>query len=118
MPKNERLVLCGGLSGPRKPGTVSLSLDRHGRSGNVCLKIPDISKRLVANIPDTLVDLLEIACYIYAADSAIRRGGPADEQMGMRWRRKLRFVIPVRRLDLWSSTPVASALVETLSFLS
>ena len=118
MPTNEHLVLCGGLSGPRKPGTVSLSLDRHGRSGNVRLKIPDISKRLVANIPDTLVDLLEIACYIYAADSAIRRGGPADEQMGLRWRRKLRFVIPVRRLDLWSSIPVASALVETLSFLS
>jgi 7-cyano-7-deazaguanine synthase in queuosine biosynthesis len=118
MPTNEHLVLCGGLSGPRKPGTVSLSLDRHGKSGNVRLKIPDISKRLVANIPDTLVDLLEIACYIYAADSAIRRGGPADEQMGMRWRRKLRFVIPVRRLELWSSIPVASALVETLSFLS
>ena len=38
--------------------------------------------------------------------------------MGMRWRRKLRFVIPVRRLDLWSSAPVTSALVETLSFLS
>jgi 7-cyano-7-deazaguanine synthase in queuosine biosynthesis len=118
MPTNERLVLCGGLSGPRKPGSVNLSLDRHGRPGNVHLKIPDISKRLVANIPDALVDLLEIACYIYAADSAILRGGPADAQMGMRWRRKLRFVIPVRRLDLWSSAPVASALVETLSFLS
>ena len=118
MPTNERLVLCGGMSGPRKPGTVSLSLRRHGRSGNVRLKIPDISKRLVANIPDTLVDLLEIACYIYAADSAIRRGGPVDEKMGRRWRRKLRFVIPVRRLDLWSSIPVTSALLETLSFLS
>lgn len=38
--------------------------------------------------------------------------------MGLRWRRTLRFVIPVRTPDLWSSIPVASALVETLSFLS
>jgi hypothetical protein len=38
--------------------------------------------------------------------------------MGVRWRRKLRFVIPVRRPDLWSSHPVLSALVETISFLS
>ena len=59
-----------------KPGSVSLSLDRYDRPGNVHLKISDISKRLVVNIPDALVDLLEIACYIYAADSAISRGGP------------------------------------------
>ena len=45
---------------------------------NVHLKIADISKRLLANIPDALVDLLEVASYIYAADSAISRGGLTD----------------------------------------
>ena len=60
----------------------------------------------MANIPDVLADLLEVASYIYAADSAIPRGGKTDAQMGARWRRKFRFVIPVRQPDLWSSNPV------------
>jgi hypothetical protein len=65
-----------------------------------------------------LVDLLEVASYVYAADSAITRGGRIDAQMGARWRRTLRFVIPVRCADVWKSSPVASALVDTLNFLS
>jgi hypothetical protein len=117
MPTNEHLVLCGGMAAPDGAG-ARISLSLHGKSANVHLKIADISKRLLANIPDALIDLLEIASYIYAADSAITRGGQADAQMGMRWRRRLRFVIPVRVPNVWSSAPVASALVETLSFLS
>ena len=58
------------------------------------------------------------ASYVYAADSAISRGGKTDTQMGRRWRRKFRFEIPVRLPGLWSSDPVLSALVETLGFLS
>lgn len=118
MPRNEHLVLCGGSVGPPKGSKSSLSLNLHGNSANVRLQIADISKRLLANIPDALVDLLEVASYSYAADSAIARGGKSDVQMGARWRRKFRFVIPVRRPELWSSDSVTSALVETLSFLS
>lgn len=118
MLRNENLVLCGGVEGPREAGASSLSVNLHGTSANVRLRITDISRRLLANIPDVLVDLLEVASYIYAADSAIPRGGRTDMQMGARWRRKLRFVIPVRLPDLWSSGPVSSALVETLGFLS
>src|SRR5512132_4420094 len=118
MPRNEHLVLCGGLDVPRKGRASSLSLKLHGTSANVRLQISDISRRLLANIPDVLVDLLKIASYIYAADSAIPRGGRTDAKMGARWRRKFRFVLPVRLPHLWSSDPVSSALVETLSFLS
>ncbi len=118
MPRNEHLVLCGGVEGPREGSASSLSLNLHGTSANVRLQIADISKRLLANIPDMLVDLLEVASYIYAADSAIPRGGRIGAHMGKRWRRNFRFVIPVRLPDLWSSGPVSSALVETLSFLS
>jgi 7-cyano-7-deazaguanine synthase in queuosine biosynthesis len=117
MPTNEHLVLCGGLTAPGRAGT-RVSLNLHGKSANVHLRISDISKRLLVNIPDLLVDLLELASYIYAADSAVSRGGRADAQFGKRWRRRFRFVIPVRLPGLWSSAPVATALVETLSFLS
>jgi hypothetical protein len=72
----------------------------------------------LARLPDRLVDLLEVASYIYAADSAISRGGRADSEMGARWRRNFRFRIPVRQPDLWASHAVTSALVDTLGFLS
>lgn len=118
MPRPDRLVLCGGVEEPRTADTLSLSLNRHGGLPKVRLQIGDIRKRLLANIPDVHVDLLEVASYIYAADSATSRGGRKDAQMGARWRRKFRFVIPVRRPDIWSSDRVLPALVETLNFLS
>lgn len=118
MPAREHLVLCGESRGTPKGGGACLPLSLHGGLRNVRLEISDISKRLVTNIPEVLVDLLEIAAYVYAADSAISRAGHSDAQMGARWRRKLRFVIPVRLPSLWSSNVVLPALVETLSFLS
>ena len=118
MQTNEHLVLCGGVEEPQVASEQSLRLALHGRSPNVRLQISDISRRLLANVPDVLADLLEVASYVYAADSAISRGGKTDTQMGRRWRRKFRFEIPVRLPSLWSSDPVLSALVETLSFLS
>ena len=118
MQTNEHLVLCGGVEEPQVASGQSLRLDLHGRSPNVRLQISDISRRLLADVPDVLADLLEIASYVYAADSAISRGGKTDRQMGRRWRRKFRFEIPVRLPSLWSSDPVLSALVETLGFLS
>ena len=72
------------------------------------LRIQDLSARLVSNIPDTLVDLLEVAAYVYAADSAIGRGSKTDAQLGARWRRRLSFVVPVRRPNLWKSAAVSS----------
>jgi hypothetical protein len=118
MRAHEHLVLCGGAGGPRRSNPSGLDLNLHGASRNVHLKIEDISRPLVANIPHVSADLLEVATYIYAADSAISRGGKTDAQMGARWRRNFRFVIPVRQPDLWSSNPVTSALVNTISFLS
>ena len=79
MPRNEHLVLCGGWPAAEQRGDENrLDLNLHGASANVRLEIEDISRRLLANIPDILVDLLEIASYIYAADSAISRGGKTD----------------------------------------
>ena len=102
----EHLVLCGGARGAPRGHASSLVLDLHGSSPNVRLEIADISERLLAKIPDVLVDLLEVASYIYAADSAISRGGKVGAQMGRHWRRDFRFVIPVRRPGHWSSAPV------------
>jgi 7-cyano-7-deazaguanine synthase in queuosine biosynthesis len=116
---DERVVLCGGLTadggGPKK-GAVPLHL--WGKDANVTLKISDITKAMAANIPPVLVDLLEIATYVYCADQATTRGAGNARNYGARWRRRFRFHIPVREPDLWSLAPVATALRDTLSFLS
>jgi hypothetical protein len=79
MPTREHLVLCGGQNRPGGADEQVIRLNLQGTTSNVRLRI------LVANIPDVFVDLLEIASYVYAADSAISRGGKTDAQMGARW---------------------------------
>ena len=112
----ERLVLCGGAKRAGEQSTLQLALD--GRAQNVMLKLEDISKRLVANVPDLLIDLVEIAAYIYCADQATSRGGEVQAGMGSDWRRRFRFVIPVRQPDHWNSPQVLGSLCDTMSFLS
>jgi hypothetical protein len=112
----ERLILCGGARRTGKGDALQLAL--HGRAQNITLKLDDIGKRLVKNIPDLLIDLVEIASYVYSADQATSRGGPAQSRMGSGWRRSFRFVIPVRNPDHWNSGTVLDSLRDMLSFLS
>ncbi|MGH8727569.1 MAG: hypothetical protein ACREV9_05325, partial [Burkholderiales bacterium] len=66
----------GGLTAggdESKKGIVPLHL--WGKRANVHLKISDISEKMAANIPPVLLDLLEIATYVYCADQATTRGG-------------------------------------------
>jgi hypothetical protein len=50
----ERLALCSGAK--RAGGNSTLRLALSGHSQNVTLKLEDISKRLVKNVPDLLTD--------------------------------------------------------------
>ncbi|MGB7062821.1 MAG: 7-cyano-7-deazaguanine synthase [Candidatus Zixiibacteriota bacterium] len=115
----ERYILCGGY-GPRKLEAKKepIHLDLWGRNANVTLKISDISKRMVSNVPSIFVDLLEIATYVYCADQAVTRGGDGTRDLGARWRRRFKFHIPVRNLRIWSSPKVREILEDTLGFLS
>jgi hypothetical protein len=112
----ERLVLCGGAMRAGDDSPLRLALD--GRSQNITLKLEDISSRLVKSLPDLLIDLIEIAAYVFCADQANSRGGEALAAMGSDWRRRFRFVIPVRHPDHWSNPKVLEPLVDALSFLS
>jgi 7-cyano-7-deazaguanine synthase in queuosine biosynthesis len=111
----ERLILCGGA---KRTGDSILPLALDGRAQNITLKVEDISKRLVQNVPNLLIDLLEIAAYVYCADQAISRGGDAEIGMGSAWRRDFRFVIPVRNPNHWSNRKVLEPLCDALAFLS
>lgn len=116
---NEHVILCGGLSAPGNLiGKAPVRLATLGKESNVTLKVSDISRKMIANIPPVLTDLLEIASYVYSADQAVKRGGVSSRDYGAKWRRQFQFYIPVREPDLWSSEPVLSALCDTLEFLS
>jgi 7-cyano-7-deazaguanine synthase in queuosine biosynthesis len=116
---NDRVILCGGLAAPASArGRPALALDLRQPDGNVTLKLLDISGRMTANMAPVLVDLLEVATYVYCADQASTRGGPTSQDFGAAWRRRFEFHIPVRQPDLWSSKAVRTALCETLGFLS
>jgi hypothetical protein len=116
---NDRVILCGGLAAPASArGEAVMALDVQQPDGNITLKLQDISGRMTANMAPVLVDLLEIAAYVYCADQTTTRGGPTSQDFGAAWRRRFEFHIPVREPDLWSSKPVRTALCETLGFLS
>ena len=116
---NDRVILCGGLIAPvGVRGKPAVQLDLQQPGANVTLKLLDISGRMTANMDPVLVDLLEIATYVYCADQASTRGGPTSQDFGESWRRQFAFHIPVREPDLWMSKPVRSALCDTLGFLS
>ncbi len=114
----ERVVLCGELADKNSSGKKASPLCLGGSHDNVTLKISDISEKMAADIPPVLIDLLEVATYVYCADQATTRGGDSSSDYGAKWRRRFQFHVPVREPDLWSSEPVLTALRDTLGFLS
>jgi len=116
---NDRVILCGGLAlSSNSRGKECVPLALWGRDANVTLKVGDIAGKMVANLEPELVDLLEIATYVYCADQATTRGGTSSQDYGAKWRRQFQFHVSVREPDLWSSKAVRSALCDTLGFLS
>lgn len=98
----ETFVLCGGVPNERRHDETVLLLDVDApvaSPGRVNFNIGQITRPMVADIPDRLVDLLEIAAYVYAADQFVGRGGRSMLAMGAAWRRDFRFTIPVRDLS-------------------
>jgi hypothetical protein len=66
-----------------------------------------------------LVDLLEIAAYVFSADCSTPRGTQWSEgDTKEPWSRDFAFVIPVRNLAFWNSPKITTLIVELLTFLS
>lgn len=111
-------ILCGGIGAPRGDADKTIQMDVQGKAHNVNLKIEDISRAVMGNVPDILLDLLEVAAYVYCADQRLTRGQPTLSGWGKTWRRELRFTIPVRHPDIWERPEVKGPLTRTLGFLS
>ena len=95
---------------------LRLALD--GRSQNITLKLEDISKRLVKNVPDLLMCFTQIAISWCCHLLLIRP--PAEAEMLRLGRGQLGAVafsasIPVKSSNHWSSLKVLEPLCDTLS---
>lgn len=116
----ERAIVCGGLPAGRLPveDDDPIRLDRFGDAPNVRLQIERVRRELVRDLPDVLLDLLDLAAYVYAGDQAVRRGGRKADDLGAGWRRRLFFRLPVRRPDVWQDPATVGLLTDVLGFLT
>ncbi len=108
-------ILCGGLPGPADAGDTAVRLDRRP-DGNLYLHAEGFRVPLVAPPAAGLLDLLDIAAYVYAADQAVARGGRRTRDGDHGWRRAFHFHIPLRQPERWE--PTADDLAAVLGFLS
>lgn len=116
---SDRIVLCGGFPSPAlAKGQKVVTLGIGSGANNVNLRVSDIGQRTAANMPDVMIDLIEIAAYVYSADQATTRGGEGVLDVGAKWRRNFQFFIPVRQPSVWSHRDVDEVLRSTLGFLS
>jgi hypothetical protein len=83
------------------------------------IQVENVAKVFLKHLSARLLDLLEIATYVFAADCAVSRESTwNDEETPEPWDRDFLFVIPVRDLNFWQQSEVQKLLSETLSFLA
>lgn len=120
---NSHIVLCGGVSLPRKfknypeSHVHPLNINRSGPNHNVNLELPHFVKNVNCHFPDRIKDLLEIAGYVYAADRMIGRGSTNLLEYHS-WSRTLHFIIKVRDAEFWSDPKIGESLAKALTFVS
>jgi hypothetical protein len=117
MAESTHHLLCNGADAVIPDRAKSLRLDyRADKQRNVHIALPGFVRQLL-HIPPRLLDLLEIAAYVYCADRWSYRGAKAAVEYHA-WNRDFVFHIKVRDSDFWSRSDVSEQLSAALTFLS
>ena len=115
-----RIVLCNGADLPRQLAQsepfVLEYRESAASSPNIKLALPDFV-RDVSHLPSRILDLLEIAAYVFCADRLASRGRKDNVEYHS-WPRLFHFVIKVRDFDFWDTHDVKEKLKEALTFMS
>ena len=115
-----RIVLCNGADLPKLWAHFEpLTLEYRESTGNipsVKLALPDFV-RGVFHLPNRILDLLEIAAYVYCADRRTYRGDKASVEYHS-WVRSFHFEIKVRDFEFWNTPRVKEKLKEMLTFMA
>jgi 7-cyano-7-deazaguanine synthase in queuosine biosynthesis len=118
----QHIVLCNGADILHEFGqdSAAKSLRLEYRltepDRNVKLLLPNFVRN-VFHLPDRILDLLEIAGYVYAADRLVLRG-MKDALEYHNWSRSFNFVIKVRDISFWKQPTVRKKISEALCFMS
>lgn len=119
------VVLCNGaeLKGKLRricEGTHPVRLEYRTIPGheapNVKVSLPDFVRR-ASYLPPRILDLLEIASYVFCADRCVSRGRK-DALEYHSWARSFHFVIRVRDFEFWTQPTVGQKLANALRFMS
>lgn len=115
-----RLFLCGGVDPEKLPDDKrhTVRLATVGDQQNVNVRIEDVAQAFSKDLSPRLEDLLEIAAYVYAADSSAKRDGAWTDDAMEPWQRDFRFVIPVKDLTFWQREDVQRLMTAALTFIS
>jgi hypothetical protein len=118
-----RLFLRSGAKiaseNPLATGRQLVELDSVGSGAKVNIRFENVAKVFNKHLSPRLVDLLEIASYVFSADCATSRGSEwTDESSTEPWSRDFAFVIPVREPTFWNTSEHRCLITEILSFLS
>ena len=117
MAKRVHHLLCNGAKFEVPRNAKSLRLDyRADEQPNVKIELPSFVEQLL-HIPPRLLDLLEIAAYVYCADRWSHRGGKSAVEYHA-WSRDFFFHVRVRDFNFWSQPEIKQKLNGALSFLS
>jgi len=115
-----KVFLCNGagrlkdLAENAKVTSLSYFRDNPGR--NVNLQLPRFVDQ-VFHLPPRILDLLEIAAYVFAADRAAHRGAKEAVELHA-WPRAMHFVIRVRDADFWNQALVKQKLSAALLYMT
>jgi 7-cyano-7-deazaguanine synthase in queuosine biosynthesis len=112
------LFTCNGATVVSGDWAQSYALDWRDPDGPLNADVDEVYHRLKFSAPARLRDLLEIACYAYAADALVSRGGLTGENAGAAWRRNLHLAVGVRDPDFWRSDCIHGLLEDALGFVS
>jgi len=112
-------VICGELcqSNFCTSEIVNLLNNDNGEiAANVSTKFDKFVDR-PQELPDKIVDLLQIAAYVFCADRSAYRGA-RDSLSNKSWGRSMYFEIPVNDISFWSSDEVIHTLENALGFMT
>jgi hypothetical protein len=104
---------------PRKADGKLQELSTFGSDRNVNLVIDDIARVFQRHLDGRIADVLDIAAFVYAADSAVPRNGAwTDEGTTEAWARTFSLEIGVRDHAFWTRPDVQKLLSRTLGFVA
>lgn len=115
------LVLCNGAALPKgrrsKSSRKEILEYRIGAQGqNLKISLPNFVRN-VYHLEDRVLDLLEIASYVFGADRLEVRGHKDDLEYHA-WPRSFHLIIKVRDYEFWNSPEVQRKLTKALVFMS